>query len=1405
LNADDEDGVEFEHFIGTAALPSAVMILGETASLTVTTAVPVSQTGYLNAWLDFNGDGDWIDPGEQIATNQSPSGGQVVLNSIAVPASVTTYTTYVRFRFSTEPDLTPAGAAQDGEVEDYQVQFVDPPQKQLIATSESHTGGSNLAIGEIARYRLTVPVPQGTLTNFTITDTLPAGLQFLDDGTATVVFSATTSLTSDPLVISGGPFSSGTDPVFALGTVVNNDTDVADEAYVNLEFNALVTNTSGNQNNTTLDNRFTVTYDSFRATSAPVTVTVVEPAITNLNKTVTVTPDDAGDPAGYQLTFSNSGATTAFNVVLTDTLDLTYLELVPGSVALTPAGGASGLSDLSAGNTLTVTVDTLPVGGSVTVAYSATVTSAAIPGNTIPNTATLIYTSLPLTGTAANPTGSLPPGGSGDPDGERDGSGGVNDYSDSDTAGVTIALPVPVKTLVSTSEGHTGFVAGRENLAIGEIARFRLVAELPEGSAPLLQFRDLVPSNLRFLNDNTATVAFVANGAGITSTALISGTLGCDGGANPTLHFSGSSAAGVTPECTLPNSAVGSNSTNGSDQDLYISGTDVYFKLGSVVNHDDDADPEFVIVEFNAMATDIAANQAGTTFDNRFEVRIDNDADNSSEQVAQSGTVPLRIAEPALSLTKLLNTAPVDAGDTISYTITLQNIASGNGAADAFDLVLTDTLDSNLTLIGWNIAAPGGRTVTDTTSAPTLAVAVDQLAPGESVSVVLTATVSASAPAGQMIPNTGYLLYTSLPGPQGTTANPTGSTTPGAPGDTEGERDGSDGSGGSPNDYAAQADAPLLIEGSAPAKQLVGTSAAHTTGTDVTIGEVLTYSLAVAVPEGIISSLAVTDTLPAGLAYNGHIAFDTGSFNGTFSPGDPTVSSSGGSGDEVVIRYSSPITVPADNIAGNNGFTITLQAVVTDVVGNVGVPPQTALPNTATIHLGGATPVTSPPITATVVEPKVVITKSIVPAAVAAGDFITVSLTVRNAGLSDAFEVVVEDPLPTALFIALSEGSTPAGFSYSTVPAGANTIVRYTGGNLAVNETVTFTFRAQLTTPVSKDLVHTNVATVTQATTLPGSDPNERDEPDVSDDDTVTLIALSLGNRVWFDANNNGLLDGGESGIDGVRLNLLSGAGTPITDTLTSLPITTTTGGGGFYGFTDLVAGDYIVEIDLANFGPGQPLAGYFSSTGATDPDGDLDSDDNGLDDNSPAVNGLRSLPVTLTYSGETLGNEDGDSDPNSNLTVDFGLFSADYGDLPDSYDTTDSAGGAFHTLSAGLYLGSRVDVELDGQPSPTATGDDSAAGPGLPTAGDDEDGITFDTPLIPGQVATLTVQAVGSATFSGSLDFDGSGAFAPGERIFTNTAVLSGTTALGFNVPAGAVPGSTGVRLRYSSDSLTS
>jgi len=119
---DDEDGVTF----------ASKIVAGTNASIQV---VAGFSGGYLDAWIDFNADGDWADSGEKIATATLLSAGLNTL-SVPVPQPSALGPTYARFRISSGGGLTPSGLAADGEVEDYLVELFQPaPSVAVVITN----------------------------------------------------------------------------------------------------------------------------------------------------------------------------------------------------------------------------------------------------------------------------------------------------------------------------------------------------------------------------------------------------------------------------------------------------------------------------------------------------------------------------------------------------------------------------------------------------------------------------------------------------------------------------------------------------------------------------------------------------------------------------------------------------------------------------------------------------------------------------------------------------------------------------------------------------------------------------------------------------------------------------------------------------------------------------------------------------------------------------------------------------------------------------------------------------------------------------------------------------------------------------------------------------------------------
>ena len=94
-----------------------------------------------------------------------------------------------------------------------------------------------------------------------------------------------------------------------------------------------------------------------------------------------------------------------------------------------------------------------------------------------------------------------------------------------------------------------------------------------------------------------------------------------------------------------------------------------------------------------------------------------------------------------------------------------------------------------------------------------------------------------------------------------------------------------------------------------------------------------------------------------------------------------------------------------------------------------------------------------------------------------------------------------------------------------------------------------------------------------------------------------------------------------------------------------------------------------------------------------------------------------------------------------------------DSGDLPDGpYPTLSASNGPSHIIDGITFLGATVDGELDGQPNASATGDDTTGAP------DDEDGVVFLTPFVPGGTAQIQITTGSPGALSSFIDFDGDG-----------------------------------------------
>ena len=126
-DSDDEDGVQF----------ATSLIEGKKAIAMVTS----SGSGYLNGWIDLNGNGTF-DSTEQMVTDLEVSAKRQAVY-IEIPHGSSAGKTWARFRISSEAGLQAVGGAPDGEVEDYAVELRE--QEVTVNYYPSATSWTTLA------------------------------------------------------------------------------------------------------------------------------------------------------------------------------------------------------------------------------------------------------------------------------------------------------------------------------------------------------------------------------------------------------------------------------------------------------------------------------------------------------------------------------------------------------------------------------------------------------------------------------------------------------------------------------------------------------------------------------------------------------------------------------------------------------------------------------------------------------------------------------------------------------------------------------------------------------------------------------------------------------------------------------------------------------------------------------------------------------------------------------------------------------------------------------------------------------------------------------------------------------------------------------------------------------------
>ncbi len=647
--------------------------------------------------------------------------------------------------------------------------------KVVIGTSETHTLSTDVAIGEIVTYQVTISIPEGTHLPVVFHDCLDddqatgggpadylAGMSHV--GIDSIVFSS--GLVSDKGsdlatlqasgAISFGPVNGFADRGLTIdfNQLSNSNNSNSTAETITITYRTLVLDRPRNQEGALLLNFADIKVDGVQQALATDGVRVREP-----DWMINVTPDNAVHQAGDVVTFtvtvmgSNiTGFTGTLDAMLSGLpAGLTY---VPGSFVVDATSTVVGDLSANAGN-MSATISRLAPGDKAVFTFQAVVGAGVSPGQALSIPALVRYSSLSIdpdnTGTLSTTLTETTIGGL-QQDSERTGAQGVggalNDYARSDTGSLLIAAPQVTLTIVQTSEANTSPDSGNaaspglaENIpvAIGEVVRYRALVRLPESTSLDAGIRVTLPNGLRFLNDGAIAYALVADG-GLTSSTLAGAV--ADGGtpSNP------QDIAAIRPTTLLPGSAimrVGGGTT-------FATGDDVLFLLGNLMNADGDADAEWVVVEFNAVVENQLSNQDALTNHRGSASQVSATAlstqfdfvTNASLAAVIGGTSDVdtvTVREPAII--DLSKTVLSTTGSTATFTILFSN----TGNEEAYNVHL---VDDYLGAININPASVSVLSVTSAAgyvlnpSSDAINLTIAKLDPGQSVTITYTVDIT---------------------------------------------------------------------------------------------------------------------------------------------------------------------------------------------------------------------------------------------------------------------------------------------------------------------------------------------------------------------------------------------------------------------------------------------------------------------------------------------------------------------------------------------------------------------------------------------------------------------------------------------------------------------------------------
>ncbi|MGH1428667.1 MAG: isopeptide-forming domain-containing fimbrial protein [Arenicella sp.] len=1109
---------------------------------------------------------------------------------------------------------------------------------QLAAVDDADglNRGLEATIGETLTYEVVVTVSEGITNNAMIEDVLDPGLVLVsldsietrqfDTGTNTVIAGPTPNfvIENQATLFGGFPAADASNAFISythaagnssdtitlnLGDITNtNDNNTIDEQIV-LRYTVMVSDIAANAGNaagtpgTQRNNSAELTYTDAAGTSmlssgtdSADNIEIVEPDLEVVKGVSVDGLGDAGDEVTYTITIQHTGdsESDAFDVSLADVLpteiDFSGVNFAAGTnITVTDNNSVLGTSDfeISAGslqfaatantqadeagnNTVDFQLGATP--RVVTIEITGVLLGQVQPGDLIENDASIQYSSLDQ-----HDDGSTNPVGDGDDEEDRSSfvPGAAEDsqriYTDTDDADFTAPIPTIAKELTGSDVTTAGNAANQAT--IGELVTYTITVGIPEGDIDAVSILDTIDPGLEFFD--VVSVSGTLNGSNVV-TDLAGG-------------FGSVMASGIVGDST--------------------SGQSLNFNLGNLTTAGDNSGvgatataqgDDFVVIEYRAVVTDIAANVDGrSNINNSAQLSYETDATTGPQTLAAVESAPISLVEPELEVIKQINgladevdASNLDAGDAVTYLITIQH--TGDSSTTAFDTQLNDILPSVIDFTAVDFAMSTNVVVTDTASTLTTAdfainagalqFDVGGLSPasvdielGRVITVAITGVISDASTPNSTISNQADINYTSLP---------EGHANDGLANE-RGEQ-GFDGEGAGVNPYDDSDDIAYTTSIPTIAKALTGSdvTTAGNAANQATIGELVTYTITVGVPEGDIDAVSILDTIDPGLEF-----FDVVSVSGTLSGSNVVTDLAGGfssvtatgivgdstSGQSLNFNLGN-LTTTGDNV--DDEIVIVYRAVVTDIAANV--DGRSNINNAA--QLSYETPTTTGPQTLaavesapiSLVEPELEVIKQINGLAdevddtnLDAGDTVTYLITIQHTGDSSttAFDTQLSDVLPSVI-----------DFSAVDFAMGTNVVVTDSASSLttsdfAINAGV-LQFDVGGLSPTSVDIELGRVITVEITGVISNaSAPNST----ISNQADINYTSLPEGH-----ANDGMANERGEQGFDG------EGAGVnPYDDSddiayTTSLPvfeksvISTSIHGNGADSDVDLTIGEEV-------------------------------------------------------------------------------------------------------------------------------------------------------------------------------------------------------------------------------------